>query len=358
MAAMVLADLGATVLRIERRHPAELGLKRPLQFDLLLRNRQVIALDLKNEEEKALALRLIQQADGLIEGFRPGVAERMGLGPDVCQKLNPRLVYGRITGWGQTGPLAHAAGHDLNYVALTGILDKIGRKGQPPTVPLNLVGDFGGGGLYLAVGMLAGILEARQSGQGQVVDAAVVDGTVSLAASTIGMHGAGMLSAERGTNTLDSGAYFYDVYPCADEKWVSIAAIEGKFHGELLRHLGIDPKQFPNQHDRTGWDRARTIIGERLATRTRDEWCKLFEGTDACFAPVLTLDEAAEHPHLKARNTFITVDGVKQPAPAPRFSRTPASTPRSPVPPGKQEALATLETWLGAEERERWRHLV
>jgi len=358
MAAMVLADLGATVLRIERRQPAELGLRRPLQFDLLLRNRQVIALDLKDEEDKALALRLIGNADGLIEGFRPGVAERMGLGPDVCHNLNPRLVYGRMTGWGQTGPFAHAAGHDLNYIALTGILDRIGRKGHPPTIPLNLVGDFGGGGLYLALGMLAGILEARQSGLGQVVDAAIIDGTVSLAASTIGMHAAGMLSAERGTNVLDSGAYFYDVYPCADGKWVSIAAIEGKFHDELLRLLGIDPEHFPKQYDRTDWDRARTIIGEKLATKTRDEWCNLLEGTDACFAPVLTLDEAPEHPHLKSRGTFIAVDGVKQPAPAPRFSRTPSGIPRRPTPPSKQEALASLEAWLGAEECEQWRHLV
>lgn len=357
MAAMLLADLGATVLRIERRKSVELGVKRPLRFDLLLRNRQVIALNLKQPEDHALALRLIGNADGLIEGFRPGVAERMGLGPDACLERNPRLVYGRITGWGQTGPLAQAAGHDLNYIALTGILDRIGRRDQPPTVPLNLVGDFGGGGLYLALGMLAGILETRQSGHGQVVDAAIVDGAVSLAASTVGLHAAGMLQPERGTNVLDSGAYFYDVYACADGKWISVATIERRFHAQLLEILGIDAAHFPAQDDRARWDEARHILATRFATKTRDEWCKLLEGTDACFAPVLTLDEAPDHPHLKSRGTFITVDGVRQPAPAPRFSRTPAATPHTPAAPSREASLAALEAWLGPEESRQWQHL-
>lgn len=357
MAAMLLADLGATVLRIERRKSVELGVKRPLRFDLLLRNRQVIALNLKQPEDHALALRLIGNADGLIEGFRPGVAERMGLGPDACLERNPRLVYGRITGWGQTGPLAQAAGHDLNYIALTGILDRIGRRDQPPTVPLNLVGDFGGGGLYLALGMLAGILETRQSGHGQVVDAAIVDGAVSLAASTVGLHAAGMLQPERGTNALDSGAYFYDVYACADGKWISVATIERRFHAQLLEILGIDAAHFPAQDDRARWDEARHILATRFATKTRDEWCKLLEGTDACFAPVLTLDEAPDHPHLKSRGTFITVDGVRQPAPAPRFSRTPAATPHTPAAPSREASLAALEAWLGPEESRQWQHL-
>lgn len=357
MAAMLLADLGATVLRIERRESVELGVKRPLRFDLLLRNRQVIALNLKQPEDHALALRLIGNADGLIEGFRPGVAERMGLGPDACLERNPRLVYGRITGWGQTGPLAQAAGHDLNYIALTGILDRIGRRDQPPTVPLNLVGDFGGGGLYLALGMLAGILETRQSGHGQVVDAAIVDGAVSLAASTVGLHAAGMLQPERGTNVLDSGAYFYDVYACADGKWISVATIERRFHAQLLEILGIDAAHFPAQDDRARWDEARHILATRFATKTRDEWCKLLEGTDACFAPVLTLDEAPDHPHLKSRGTFITVDGVRQPAPAPRFSRTPASTPHAPAAPSREASLAALEAWLSPEESRQWQHL-
>jgi len=357
MAAMLLADLGATVLRIERREAVELGVRRLLQFDLLLRNRQVIALNLKQAEDNALALRLIENADGLIEGFRPGVAERLGLGPDACFERNRRLVYGRITGWGQTGPLAQAAGHDLNYIALTGILDRIGRRGQPPTIPLNLVGDFGGGGLYLALGMLAGILEARQSGQGQVVDAAIVDGAASLATSTIGMYAAGMLQPEHGTNVLDSGAYFYDVYRCADGKWISIATIERRFHARLLEILGIDAAHFSSQDDRASWDDARGILAARFVTRTRDEWCNVLEGTDACFAPVLTLDEAPEHPHLKSRETFVTVDGVRQPAPAPRFSRTPAATPRAPTAVSREASLAALEAWLGQEESRQWQHL-
>ncbi len=317
----------------------------------------MIALDLKQADARELALRLVEEADGLIEGFRPGVAERMGLGPEVCLARNPRLVYGRMTGWGQDGPLAQAAGHDLNYIALTGVLDKIGRQGQPPTPPLNLVGDFGGGGLYLALGMLAGILEARQSGQGQVVDAAIVDGTAALAASTIGMHMAGLLG-ERGTNVLDAGAYFYDVYPCADGKWVSVAPIEGKFHQELLMRLDLDPATFPPQDDRDGWERARGLIAERFRTRTRDEWCELLEGTDACFAPVLTLDEAPQHPHLKARGTFVEVDGVIQPAPAPKFSRTRAELPSSPAAPSEAGALAALHAWLGGAETGQWRHII
>lgn len=281
----------------------------------------------------------------------------MGLGPDACLERNPRLVYGRITGWGQTGPLAQAAGHDLNYIALTGILDRIGRRDQPPTVPLNLVGDFGGGGLYLALGMLAGILETRQSGHGQVVDAAIVDGAVSLAASTVGLHAAGMLQAERGTNVLDSGAYFYDVYAYADGKWISVATIERRFHAQLLEILGIDAAHFPAQDDRARWDEARHILATGFATKTRDEWCKLLEGTDACFAPVLTLDEAPDHPYLKSRGTFITVDGVRQPAPAPRFSRTPAATPHAPAASSREASLAALEAWLGPEESRQWQHL-
>lgn len=356
MAAMTLADLGATVLRIERREPSGLGVKRPLQFDLLLRNRQVIALDLKQGEARELALRLIEEADGLIEGFRPGVAERMGLGPETCLERNPRLVYGRMTGWGQEGQLAQAAGHDLNYVALTGVLDRIGREGEPPTPPLNLVGDFGGGGLYLALGMLAGIIEARQSGQGQVVDAAIVDGTAALATSMIGMHAAGMLGS-RGTNLLDSGAYFYDVYECADGKWVSVAPIEGKFHDELLARLGLDPSELAVQDDRAGWPHTRSVIAERFRSKTRDEWCSLLEGTDACFAPVLTFDEAPDHPHLKARGTFVEVEGVVQPAPAPRFSRSRAELPRPPAAPSREGGIEVLRAWLGDAAADQWGQL-
>ncbi|MDR2154239.1 MAG: CoA transferase [Burkholderiaceae bacterium] len=355
MAAMTLADLGATVLRIERMEPSELGLRLPIQQQLMLRNRQMLALDLKQQEHQALALRLIEQADGLIEGFRPGVTERMGLGPDVCLARNPRLVYGRMTGWGQSGPLAHAAGHDLNYIALTGVLDQIGRAGQPPTPPLNLVGDFGGGALYLALGMLAAIIEARRSGQGQVVDAAIVDGTAALATSLFGMHAAGMVG-ERGANLLDSGAYFYDVYECADGRWVSIAPIEGKFHRELLRLLDIDPAQIGAQMDRANWPRARALLAERIKTKTRDQWCALLEGTDACFAPILSLNEAPRHPHLKARGTFIEIDGVPQPAPAPRFSRTVPKPPRPPAAPNAATADEALHDWLG-DEAAQWRHV-
>jgi crotonobetainyl-CoA:carnitine CoA-transferase CaiB-like acyl-CoA transferase len=352
MAAMLLADMGATVLRIDRPVPAELGVERPLRFNLMLRNRQNIVVDLKSAGGRDLVLRLLEQADGMIEGFRPGVTERMGLGPDACLQRNPRLVYGRMTGWGQRGPLAQSAGHDLNYIALTGVLDSIGREGAAPTPPLNLVGDYGGGGLFLALGMLAALLEARTSGQGQVVDAAIVDGTASLATSLFGMRAAGMLG-ERGTNLLDSGAPFYDVYRCADGKWISIAPIEGKFYAELLKRLEIDPAALGSQRERGDWQRARQVFAEKFMTRTRDEWCALLEGSDACFAPVLSADEAPRHPHLAARGTFIEVDGVTQPAPAPRFSRSPCATPRPPAPPDRESGIAALQDWLG-DEAQQW----
>lgn len=353
MAAMLLADLGATVLRVDRPVPAGLGVERPLQFNLLLRNRQNIALDLKNEGARDLVLRLLDQADGLIEGFRPGVMERLGLGPDGCLTRNPRLVYGRMTGWGQNGPLAQSAGHDLNYIALTGVLDWIGRDGSPPTPPLNLVGDFGGGGLYLALGMLAAMLEARSSGHGQVVDAAIVDGTASLATSLFGMYAAGMLG-KRGTNILDSGAPFYDVYQCADGKWISVAPIEGKFYEELLKLLDLDPAALGKQKEKEDWKHAKQVLAEKFKTRTRDEWCALLEGSDACFAPVLTADEAPGHPHLVARGTFVEVEGVMQPAPAPRFSRSQCALPQPPVSACHESLTWTLAEWLGEEEARHW----
>lgn len=354
MAAMLLADLGATVLRVDRPQDAGLGIPRPLRYNPLLRNRETLRVDLKSEQGQALVLRLVEEADGLIEGFRPGVAERMGLGPDICLQRNPRLVYGRMTGWGQTGPMAQAAGHDLNYIALTGVLDLIGRPGQPPTPPLNLVGDFGGGALYLALGMLAAILEAKRSGQGQVVDAAIVDGTASLATSAFGMQAAGLLDARRGHNVLDSGAPYYDVYECADGKWVSVAPIEGKFYRELLERLGLDQAEVGRQDDRNDWVRAKVALGKRFKERTRDEWCALLQGTDACFAPVLTLEEAPAHPHLRARGTFVEVDGVVQPAPAPRFSRTVPAQPRPPRPASREGAMAALGEWLGTEQAGLW----
>ena len=343
MCAMLLADLGATVLRVDRKEPVDLGNPRPLKYNLLLRNRESIALDLKQPAAVALVLDLVADADGLIEGFRPGVAERLGLGPDACFARNPRLVYGRMTGWGQSGPLAAAAGHDLNYIALTGALHAIGRKGQPPTPPINLLGDYAGGSLYLAMGMLAAVIEARQSGKGQVVDAAIVDGTASLMTSVFGLYAAGLVSLERGTNTSDSGAYFYDVYECADGKWVSVAPIEGRFHAEFLRLMDIAPGEIGEQRDRGNWDRARAVLEKKFRTRSRAEWCALLEGTDSCFAPVMTMAEAPQHEHLRARETFVEVDGIVQPAPAPRFSR---SVPEKPTAPAAPDAGRALQGWL------------
>ncbi|MDB5797298.1 MAG: L-carnitine dehydratase/bile acid-inducible protein [Paucimonas sp.] len=348
MAAMMLADMGATVLRIDRLEPAKLGVERPLQYNLLLRNRQVLAVDLKTAAGRDLVLQLVEKADGLMEGFRPGVTERLGLGPDACLARNPRLVYGRMTGWGQEGPLAQAAGHDLNYIAVTGVLDAIGRDGQPPTPPLNLVGDFGGGGMYLALGMVAAMLEARGSGKGQVVDAAICDGTASLGTSLFGMQAAGLL-APRGQNILDAGAPWYEVYQCADGKWISIAPIEGKFYGELLQRLGMQASELGEQNSRADWPRAKQAFAAKFRTRTRDEWCALLEGSDACFAPVMTPAEAPLHPHLAARKTFVDVDGITQPAPAPRFSRSECDLPRAPIPVTPDNSRAALEDWLGAE---------
>ncbi len=352
-AAMLLADLGATVLRIDRPVPAQLGIERHLKFNLLLRNRQNLAIDLKSEAGRALVLELVERADGLIEGFRPGVTERLGLGPDPCLARNPRLVYGRMTGWGQDGPLAQAAGHDINYIALTGVLSWIGRPEQGPVPPLNLVGDFGGGGLYLALGMLAAILESRIRGHGQVVDAAIIDGTASLATSVFGMHAAGLLGS-RGSNILDGGAPFYDVYRCKDGKYVCIAPIEPKFYAELCRLLGHSIEAIGRQQDRQAWGATKEQLRRIFASNTRDEWCVLLEGTDACFSPVLEPEEAAAHPHLKARQTFVEVDGVVQPAPAPRFSRSAPQAPKPPETPTERGSLDALRDWLGEDGAGRW----
>lgn len=348
MCAMLLADLGATVLRIDRPQPAELGIERPLKYNLLLRNRQTIGLDLKKPGAVDAVLELVEQSDALIEGFRPGVTERLGLGPDVCLARNPRLIYGRMTGWGQSGPLAHTAGHDIGYIAITGVLNAIGRRDQPPSIPLNLVGDYAGGSLYLALGVLAGIIEARTSGKGQIVDAAVVDGTASLATTFFGMQAAGMLNPQRGTNMTDSGSHFYDVYECADGKWLAVGPIESKFYAQLLQLLEIDSSQIGAQLDSARWPAAKALFAQRFKTRTRDDWAARLAQTDACAAPVLDWTEAPEHAHLKARGTFVEVDGVVQPAPAPRFSRT---TPADPTPPNEidpSHTEATLREWLGA----------
>ena len=351
MCAMLLADLGADVIRISRATPAaDLGWKRPLKFDLLLRNRKSVRLDLKRPESIDLVLRLVKDADALIEGFRPGVMERLGLGPDVCLARNPKLVYGRITGWGQTGPLAKAPGHDLNYIALTGALHAIGRRGQPPTPPMNLLGDFGGGAVYLAFGILAAIIEARKSGTGQVVDAAMVDGVASLMTSTYGMFAAGMIKPERGTNRNDTGSHHYEVYQCADGEWVSVAANEKRFHAELLKLMEISPEEIGEQTDQANWPGGKAILAARFKTRTRDQWCALLEGKDACFSPVLSMAEAPDHPHLASRETFIDVGGVVQPAPAPRFSRTKPARPLPPQEENVENAQAALAAWLSPAE--------
>lgn len=342
MASMMLADMGATVLRIDRTVDAGLGIPVPEKYEFTKRSRSAIALDLKKPEAIGVALRLIDGADGLIEGFRPGVMERLGLGPDVCLKRNPKLVYGRVTGWGQDGPLALAAGHDMNYIALTGALHAIGRKGQKPTPPLNLVGDYGGGSLYLITGLLAGIISARVTGKGQVVDAAMVDGALSLMTPIYAGKAGGRMPKERGQNQLDSGAYFYEVYECSDGQYISIASIEAKFHAELLQRLAIDPGSMPPQWERDKWETVKDRLEALFKTNTRDHWCRVLEGTDVCFAPVLSMDEAHAHPHNVARQAFIEVGGIRQPAPAPRFQGTPLATPK---PPGSVKARDTLRDW-------------
>ncbi|MFT0170390.1 CaiB/BaiF CoA transferase family protein [Paraburkholderia mimosarum] len=346
MAAMLLADLGATVLRIERRQPVKLGIERPLRYNLLLRNRKTIALDLKDPEAVELVLSLVERADALIEGFRPGVTERLGLGPQVCLERNPKLAYGRITGWGQDGPLAQYAGHDLNYIAITGVLNAIGRRDQPPSIPLNLIGDYAGGSLYLAMGLLSAILHARNGGAGQVVDAAIVDGTANLATTFFGMQAAGIWRDGRGTNITDSGSHFYDVYECADGKWITIGPIEDKFYLELLRLLAIDPRTLGAQLDESNWPAARALFALKFKSRTREQWTTLLEHSDACFAPVLSWTEAPGHAHLKARGTFIEVDGIVQPAPAPRFSATVPAKPTAPEAPNAATVDAALAAWL------------
>ena len=349
MCAMLLADLGATILRIDRKEPSGLGVPRPPEFDLVLRNRGSLPLDLKKPASVDLVLTLVERSDVLIEGFRPGVTERLGLGPDACLKRNPKLVYGRMTGWGQTGPLADTVGHDINYIALAGALHAIGRAGQPPTVPINLVGDYGGGSLYLAMGILAALHETKSSGLGQVVDAAIVDGVASLMTQAHGTFAAGMLSHDRGTNITDSGAPFYDVYETSDGRWVAIGAIETKFYAQTLRVLGLE-SLLAEQWNRESWDDVKAKIAEKIGTRTRDEWSAIFEGTDSCFAPVLNLEEAPRHPHLKSRGTYVNVGGVVQPAPAPRFSR---STPPDPLPYrpwNAEEAEDVLRPWLDGSE--------
>jgi alpha-methylacyl-CoA racemase len=343
-AAMMLSDLGAEVIRVDRVQAARGGNPDAPPADVLLRGRESVAIDLKNPDGLEAALRLIDQADAVIEGFRPGVCERLGLGPDVCLARNPRLVFGRMTGWGQDGPMSQRAGHDINYIALSGTLAMIGRADGPPVPPMNLVGDFGGGGMLLAVGVLAAVVEAKSSGQGQVVDASMVDGASLLAAMMYGFRAMGIWDGGRGGNMLDTGAHFYEVYETADGRFVSIGAIEPQFYAELLRCLEIDPDSMPPQHDATRWAESKAMIAARVAERTRDEWDDVFADSDACYAPVLEPSEAIRHPHNVARNTFIEIAGVEQPSPAPRFSRTSPSTPTPPAHAG-QHTDPVLRRW-------------
>ncbi len=345
--AMVLADLGAKVIRVDRREGAA-GL--PLAMDPLNRGRRSIVLDLKRPEAAEVVLRLVERSDVLVEGFRPGVAERLGLGPDTCLARNSRLVYGRVTGWGQDGPLAARAGHDIDYIALVGALYPIGRAGGPPVPPLNLLADFGGGGMLAALGVLAALWERQQSGRGQVVDAAMVDGSALLTAMFHGMRAAGLWSDERGANLLDSGAPFYDCYETADGRFMAVGALEPQFFMGLLAGLGIDPNGLPTQYDPSGWPALRERLAAAFRTRTRDEWERVFGGVDACVAPVLTMEEATHHPHNTARGTFVEVGGITQPGPAPRFTRTPAAVPAPPAAPGEHTAQILAE--FGFEDAE------
>ena len=321
-AAMSLADMGAEVIRVERPGGSMFSNAQEPRLDFLNRGKRCISVDLKNPEGVDTVLRLVDKADALLEGNRPGVMERLGLGPDECLARNPALVYGRMTGWGQDGPMAQAAGHDLNYIALAGALHPMGRAGEKPAIPLNLVGDFGGGGMFLAYGIVCALLEARNSGRGQVVDAAMIDGAATLMASTFAASQAGFWREERGTNFLDGGAHFYEVYETADGKYISLGAIEPQFYSALLDILGEEAEQFANQWDMESWPALKQNLAAIIRQKTRDEWDRVFEGIDVCYAPVLSINEVRQHPHHRARSTFVDDGDYWQPAPAPRFSRT------------------------------------
>ena len=344
---MMLADMGAEVIRVERIAAAQ-ATEAPK--DVLTRNRRSIAVDLKNPKGVETVLRLVEGADGLIEGFRPGVTERLGLGPEQCQARNPRLVYGRMTGWGQEGPMAQAAGHDINYISLAGALHAIGRPGERPVPPLNLVGDFGGGGMLLAYGMVCGLLEVTKSNEGQVIDAAMVDGTAALMAMFYSMSASGAFDTQRGTNLLDGGAHFYDTYETADGEHVSIGSIEPQFYALLMEKAGLDAEYFQPQMKKGRWGELKAKLTEVFLTKTQAEWCDIMEGSDVCFAPVLNLIDAATHPHNVARNSYQEVAGVLQQAPAPRFSRTPAAAIQAPRVPGEDSASVLADFGLTATE--------
>lgn len=343
--AMMLADMGAEVVRVDRLGDKGMGAR----ANVLNRGRRSVAVDLKNPAGVEAVLRLIENADALIEGFRPGVMERLGLGPEVCHARNARLVYGRMTGWGQEGPLAHAAGHDINYIALSGALHAMGRASEPPAPPLNLVGDFGGGGMLLAFGIACGLLEAKSSGKGQVIDAAMTDGSATLMAIIYGLKGMGTWTTDRYANMLDGGAHFYDSYECGDGKYIAIGAIEPQFYQLLLEKTGITDEAFSAQMDKDAWPALKEKLAAVIRSKTRDEWCDIMEGSDVCFAPVLDLDEAPGHPHNAARETFVDRDGVTQPAPSPRFSRTNPEIQGPPPLPG-EHTREVLQRWGFSDE--------
>jgi alpha-methylacyl-CoA racemase len=357
---MMLADMGAEVIRIDRAANVRTGgdardADRP-PADVLARGRRSVGLDLKQPDGIETVLRLVERADVLIEGFRPGVMERLGLGPEVCLARNPALVYGRMTGWGQEGPMAQAAGHDINYIALAGALEPIGRQGENPVPPLNLVGDFGGGGMLLAFGIACALVERVGSGKGQVVDAAMVDGASTLMAFFHGMRAMGAWGPERGTNILDTGAHFYETYETSDGRYVSIGSIEPQFYAELLEKLGLQgDESLTHQMDKAGWPAMKARFTELFKSRTRDEWCELMEGSDVCFAPVLDMDEVTRHPHIQARETYVERFGLTQPAPAPRFGRTQPSLELPPAHPGQHTNEVLAEMGFDAEELGRLR---
>ena len=341
---MMLADMGADVLRIDRIAPSDIGLPLDPKFDFMARGRRSIALDLKTAPAVEIVMAVMEKADVLIEGFRPGVTERLGLGPDACLARNPRLIYGRVTGWGQHGPLAQSAGHDINYIAVSGALHAIGGAGQPPLPPLNLVGDYGGGAMYLAFGIACALVERHASGKGQVIDAAMCDGAASLMSIFYGRMAAGLWQDARGVNTLDGGAPWYGVYEAADGKYIAVGAIEGRFYRRLLECLDLDQASLPAQHDRTRWPELKEALGAAFKQKTRDEWCDLLAGCDVCCAPVLSLAEAPSHPHNRSRETFTQRGGLVQPAPAPRFSRTVPRVERD-APRRGEGGVAALADW-------------
>jgi alpha-methylacyl-CoA racemase len=349
-AGMLLSDMGADIVRVDRAGQVNPGLFDKPNLEPLYRGRRSIGVDLKNPEGVELVLRLVDQADALMEGYRPGVTERLGLGPDVCLARNPKLVYGRMTGWGQDGPMAQAAGHDINYIALAGALAHFGRTGGKPTPPINVVGDFGGGGMFMAFGIVCGILEAQRSGKGQVLDVAMVDGTATLMSMMWGLKQIGAWDESLGANFLDTGAPFYDTYETADGKFISLGSLEPQFYAELIKRLGLEDEGLPGQMDRGNWQILRTRFTELFKTKTRDEWDAILAGTDACYAPVLTMSEATNNEHIVARETIIKRDGVPQPAPAPRFSRTTAEVQRSAPWPGQHTDEALAEWGLGAAD--------